>query len=105
VTQDKLQCLFRLWGHSREEDGGGFTVYRPSEFRFPLARGRDWIEFRTDGSVEYFDSGPDDRSRGVRGSWTIDDNDAVMVRTGPQAPPRRLTIVECNELVLKVRWG
>jgi hypothetical protein len=46
--------------------------------------------------------GPDDRSRGVSGSWKIVD-DALHTFVGSEAP-RRMKIVQCDEDVLKVRW-
>lgn len=104
LEPSKLQCLFRSWGHSREEDGDGLTVYRPLGFQFPLSRGRDWIEFRPDGTVQHLGSGPDDRSRALAGSWRSLDEDAVEVRQAPDAAPRRMRVVVCDPQVLKVRW-
>lgn len=43
------ESIFRKWGHSFEEDSDGVTVYRPSDFSFPRARGRAGIEFKADG--------------------------------------------------------
>ena len=105
VESSKLQCLFRSWGHSREEDADGLTVYRPSGYSFPLERGRDSLEFHPDGTILHVGSGADDRSRDVIGSWTSAGGDALDVRIGgPDAAPRRVTVVECDAHVLKVRW-
>jgi hypothetical protein len=100
----KLQCLFGSWGHSREEDAGGLTVYRPLGFPFPLSRGRDWVEFRSDGTMVYLGAGPDDRSRAVSGSWRSVGDDTLELRKGSEPAPWRLTIVECDQSVLRVRW-
>jgi hypothetical protein len=105
VEPSELQCLFRSWGHSREEDGDGLTVYRPAGFAFPLSRGRDWIDFRPDGTMVHYDLGPDDRSRGIDGSWTDVGGRTLEIRKGPDVKSRRVTIVECDQSVLKVRWG
>jgi hypothetical protein len=104
VEPSKLQCLFKSWGHSREEDADGLTIYRPSGFAFPLSRGRDWIEFRPDGGVLHLGSGPDDRSRAVAGSWASVGHDILEVRRPAETAPRRMTVVYCDAHVLKVRW-
>ena len=59
------------WGHSFEEDHDDITVYRPTSFDFPRARGRDGIEFCSDGS--YVD-------------WAIGRGDAPERRAGTWAP-------------------
>ncbi len=100
----KLQCIFNLWGHSREEDGEGLTVYRPRGFQFPLARGRDWIEFRADGTVQYLGTGPDDRSRAIIGYWRDIDDNKLEIRKGSDPKLQHLIVVYCDEHVLKVRW-
>lgn len=38
-------CLQRRWLHSHEEDTADVRVYRPAEYPFPPARGRDGFEF------------------------------------------------------------
>ncbi|WP_187776189.1 hypothetical protein [Antrihabitans cavernicola] len=59
------------WGHSFEEDHDDVTVYRPADFDFPRARGRDGIEFCSDGS--YVD-------------WAIGRGDAPVRRAGTWSP-------------------
>jgi hypothetical protein len=103
LNADLFSGLFRLWGHSREEDGNGLTVYRPQGFPFPLSRGRDWIEFRPDGTAVFSGAGPDDRNRSVVGAWSRAGDRSLQISRGPGAAPQRLTIVECNDTVLKVR--
>jgi len=44
-------ALFRHWIHSREEDRGEIRVYRPADYDFPPARGRDGFELRPDGTL------------------------------------------------------
>jgi hypothetical protein len=98
----KTQCLFKSWGHSREEDADGLTVYRPAGFKFPISRGRDGLEVRRDGTFVRHDPGPDDAGRKTSGSWKFVD-DKLHVSMGDDAP-RRGTIVQCDDDVLKVRW-
>lgn len=96
-------CLFRSWGHSFEEDGDGITVFRPAGFSFPLSRGRDWIEFHTDGTVVFYGAAPDDRSRTVTGRWVVAKEGSLEISKGETGTPQRLEIIECTRPVLKVR--
>jgi hypothetical protein len=98
------QCLTRLWGHSREEDGDGITVYRPQGFAFPLTRGRDFIEFRADGTAQFYGAGPDDRTRALAGEWRKVGEGIFELRRGSDPVPRRITVVQCDDEVLKVRF-
>jgi len=41
--------IFRRWTHSREEDRADILVYRPKDYPFPPARGREGLEFRKNG--------------------------------------------------------
>jgi hypothetical protein len=104
LNTDLLTCLFKAWGHSREEDGDGLTVYRPQGYKFPLSRGRDWLEFKPDGTVLFLGAGPDDRNRAVQGTWSSTGERSLKLSRGAGAPPQRLTIVECSDAVLKVRY-
>jgi hypothetical protein len=96
--------MIQSWGHSREEDSQGMTVYRPSGYKFPLSRGRAGLEFRPDGTVVQAGSGPDDRSRTLTGSWKALPGNALQVQLPGMATPRRLTILDCDGRVLRVRW-
>jgi hypothetical protein len=102
MTEKSLNCLFKTWRHSREEDHDGVTVYRPAGYKFPPARGRDGLEVRPDGTFFALDPGPDDRGRSTPGSWKREGDD-VRVATGPSTS-KLMTIVDCNDQMLKVRW-
>jgi hypothetical protein len=104
LQADLLNCLFRTWGHSREEEGNGLTVYRPQGYKFPLSRGRDWLEFKPNGTVGFLGAGPDDRSRTITGRWSSTGDRSLQLMKGADAAPQRLTIVECSDDVLKVRY-
>ncbi len=104
MNADLLNCLSGTWGHSREEDGNGLTVYRPQGYKFPLARGRDWLEFKPDGVVVFLGAGPDDRTRAVNGTWSSTGDRSLQLARGGDSQPQRLTIVECSGDVLKVRY-
>ena len=74
------------WGHSFEEDHGDVTVYRPATFDFPRARGRDGIEFCSDGSYVDWAIGAGDAPERRAGSWsTVPDGDRIDVTTATGA--------------------
>jgi hypothetical protein len=100
-------CLFKAWRHSREEDAEGVEVYRPTNYNFPLSRGRDGIELRRDGTFVSMGPGPDDRTVPIAGAWRMEEgaaNNALVTRAGDGAA-RKLTIVHCDDDVLKVKWN
>ena len=103
VEASRLRCLLRSWGHSHEEDDGGVEVYRPVGFRFPPARGRQWLELHEDGSVSFGAPGRDDRSRVSRGAWQALSEDLLEFGDHAGGDARRLRIVECADDILKVR--
>jgi hypothetical protein len=73
--------LFRRWGHSFEEDHDDVRVYRPAEFDFPRARGRDGIEFRPDGSYIDWVVGPGDAREPQGGRWQLEGDGRIRVTT------------------------
>ncbi len=96
--------IFRKWMHSFEEDMGGITVYRPGEFNFPRARGRDGIEFRPDGTFIDLTIGRGDASHGINGRWQEDESGRVRISFGDNVRQSRiLEIVQIDANVLKVR--
>ncbi|MFG0215610.1 lipocalin family protein [Brevibacillus porteri] len=96
------QVIFQKWGHSFEEDTGAITVYRPSEYEFPLARGRAGIEFKSDGTFIDWEIGPTDSQQPLYGRWQIEGSDRLQVLFNDGAP-RSLEILECSEEKLSVR--
>lgn len=96
--------IFRRWTHSREEDRGDILVYRPNDYSFPPARGREGLEFCENGDFLYYSIGPTDRSLAVPGRWIIQQTNAVDIQFADRSIPSfALTILECNEQILKVR--
>jgi hypothetical protein len=96
--------IFRRWTHSREEDRGDILVYRPNDYSFPPARGREGLEFCENGEFLYYSIGPTDRSQAVPGRWSIQQTNAVEIQFADRSiPSYTLTILECNEQILKVR--
>lgn len=96
--------IYRRWVHSREEDQGDILVYRPSDYPFPPARGREGMEFRENGEFIRYQIGPTDRSLAIPGQWSVKDTNVVEIQFPNQsASSYTLTILECDEQILKVR--
>jgi hypothetical protein len=96
--------IFRKWIHSLEEDTNGITVYRPEEYDFPPARGRDGIEFRPDGVFIYWGIGPTDAPRGINAHWKMEGPGRVRVSFEEGTRPSTiLEILQCDSEILKVR--
>jgi hypothetical protein len=96
--------IFRRWTHSREEDRGDILVYRPNDYSFPPARGREGLEFCENGEFMYYSIGPTDRSLAVPGRWSIQQTNVVEIQFPDRSiPSYTLTILECNEQILKVK--
>lgn len=96
--------IFRRWTHSREEDQGDILVYRPSDYPFPPARGREGLEFRENGEFIRYQIGATDRSSAVPGRWSVQNGNVVEVQLPNQSTSSyTLTILECDEQILKVR--
>ncbi|HST49199.1 hypothetical protein [Jatrophihabitans sp.] len=57
-------------------------MYRPADFDFPRARGRDSIEFRPDGTFIDWAVGRGDASEPKPGSWRVGDDGLLGVSTG-----------------------
>ena len=83
--------LFQRWGHSFEEDLEGVLVYRPADYDFPRARGRDGIEFQADNSYIDWVIGPGDARAPRPGTWQVADDGRLHVTTA--AGERRLVEV------------
>lgn len=98
-------AIFRHWVHSREEDAGDVSVYRPSGFQFPPSRGRDGIELRVGGDVVRHGPGPTDRSTASQGRWQAMSSADVELRfDDAQRTPKRFSVIEVNDQVLKLKW-
>ena len=105
---DVPDALYRRWVHSFEEDSGAIAVYRPQSFAFPPARGRDGLEFTSDGRLVEWRIGRGDASEGVEGRWQAQGPDLLIVSRGSAMTSdanveSTLDIVELNDDVLKVR--
>jgi len=87
--------------HSFEEDTATYRAYRPEDYAFPPARGRDGFELRENGEYIRYDIARGDGTTAVRGSWKQIGPDAVEVRVGAKET-EVLRILSCKEGVLKL---
>ena len=96
--------IFRKWQHSFEEDASGVTVYRPTDYNFPRARGRAGIEFARDGKFTEWAIGPGDAQRGMPGRWTVEGPNRVRISFEPGTRAARvLEILQHDANVLRVK--
>ena len=96
--------LFQRWRHSFEEDVEDLTIYRPSDYAFPPARGRAGIEFLAYGGFIDWVIAPTDTLQSVHGQWRIKDDRFIRIDFEANASnPFLLEIVECSNSVLKLR--
>lgn len=104
ISMNLPNSIFQRWIHSREEDVGDTLVYRPLDYPFPPARGREGLEFRENGEFISYQIGATDRNVGVPGKWRIKETNLVEIQFPNQSDSSyTLTILECNEQILKVR--
>ena len=79
-------------------------MYRPKDYPFPPARGREGLEFRENGGFISYQIGPTDGGLAVPGQWLIQETNVVEVQFPNQsASSYTLTILECDEQILKLR--
>jgi hypothetical protein len=96
--------LFRRWLHSFEEDTNDAKVYRPVEFAFPPARGRDGFEIKESGVFIRLDIAPADGIKEVSGHWEVGGLNKIVVRfDDPQIKPETLSVVELCDDILQIR--
>jgi len=97
-------ALFRHWVHSREEDAGGEEVYRPEDFAFPPAFGRDGFELREDGTFIQDEIGPADGIVQVPGRWTLRGRNRIAVAfRDPEQEDYAFELVAVEAAVLRIR--
>ncbi len=98
--QQTPAALQRAWTHSHEEDHDGLLVFRPSDWDFPPARGRDSFTLGADGQLGTSGPGPDDRSVRGEGTWTYDG----ALKIAPfGASPQRYAVADVGPDRLVVR--
>lgn len=105
APSDKIpsQQLFRHWQHSFEEDRGDVQVYRPADYEFPPARGRDGIEFRPDGTAVRYAIGRGDAPSPQPAQWHITGPNQLQFQSQGSSRDETIEIMRVNDEVLEVR--
>lgn len=70
-TEPDPARLARHWVHSHEEDRGGLMVFRPGDYSFPPARGRQGFTLLEGGRTVVDAPGADDRPTSAAGRWRV----------------------------------
>ena len=53
MASSEHAALAKTWIHSHEEDKGGLQVFRPADYAFPPARGRDALHLEAGGDAHF----------------------------------------------------
>ncbi len=61
--------IFKHWVHSLEDDTKEVTVFRPSNYNFPPARGRGGFEIKENGNFIQYKISPTDGTEKVYVHW------------------------------------
>lgn len=95
----------RTWFRSHEEETGPVRVYRPSNYPFPPARGRQGFTLHADGGFDYLGPGRGDRPTITAGTWSRnpDDGTGIIVDVGNQTIDIRIAH-EADDL-LHLEWS
>jgi hypothetical protein len=94
----------KTWFHSHEEDTADVRVYRPDDYDFPPARGRDGFEFREGGAFIYYGIARGDGTEEAMGTWTVESPGRIRIELQHERiQPFVLEIVSCDDETLKVR--
>lgn len=96
--------IFKHWVHSFEEDTKDVTVFRPSNYNFPPARGRGGFEIKEDKVFIQYRIGPTDRPEKVYGYWkAMGKNKIVVYFRNKETGSYSMNIISCTNDILKVK--
>jgi len=102
MSQSKRARLTKTWVHSHEEDKGGLQVFRPTDYPFPPARGRDALGLVADGSLVKSIPGPDDRAKTLpAGSWKLEGEKLILQHQGGARNEYSIERVDDDKLLLR----
>ncbi len=96
------EAICRHWIHSFEEDTVGVRIFRPADFPFPPARGREGFEIFSDGRFIHHPIGHADEWVSLHGSWQMTTSNLCRIIIKGQ-PPLEMEILESgsDKLVVK----
>ena len=94
------QNLFQKWTHSYEDDRNNIQVYRPVDYDFPPARGRDGLAFQDHGVYIRYPIGPADRNLEVVGTWSLKTTSMTLPMAIelqlPNQPVIQMVVIHCS---------
>jgi hypothetical protein len=105
MSSKTSELLYGKWMNSYEEQIDGDTlVYRPTNFPFPLSRGRKGIEFLKEGKFIEHGIGPTDRPTQFEGEWIYGKETQTLEITFHklEANPMPVTVKSRAGYVLKI---
>ena len=97
-------CLIGRWFHSHEEDTVDAQIYRPADYPFPPARGRDGLEFRPGGELVYLGIARADGTEESNGRWTLEASNQIRIDVeNDRIEPFTIEVISCDEETLRIR--
>jgi hypothetical protein len=94
----------RVWLRSHEEEKGNLRVYRPENYPFPPARGREGVVFHADGRFDYLGPGRGDRPGKDTGTWRLDPSDSSRITANVADQAIEFRILEVTTELLRLAW-
>jgi hypothetical protein len=102
MAPSKHAELAKKWVHSHEEDQPGVQVFRPANYPFPPARGRDALGLEANGSLVKSVPGPDDRASTLpAGSWKVEGKHLILEHPGGTKAKYVIESVDPDKLLLR----
>jgi hypothetical protein len=102
ASQALPDTLWQHWVHSFEDDGPGFRAFRPRNYAFPPARGREGFKLERDGRYVRYAIARGDGNAEAAGTWKRVAPDTLEVKpAGGDA--ERLQILSVEDGLLKLR--
>lgn len=91
--------------HVFEDDHDGAEVYRSVHITVPASRRpRERMHIAADGTATIAVGGPDDRSRALSATWTVEDGDVVVhvVNGEPSRSTYHIVTITADQLLVRV---
>ena len=107
-NNEVLTAIQKGWIHSHEEDTETEMVFRPTDFDFPLSRGRSGFELKPDHKLVEINIGLTDGLKEKTGSWDLkpaDDEDLTLQLNPDSSASRSLNIKSVRQDRLVVKKG
>jgi len=106
---DVTNLITKKWRNSYEDetDPNNEKCYRPSDYEFPISRGRSGIEFKPDGMFAYNYPGPTDMMMSDKGTWMRLSDKRIKVKFDESRTGRVdefiVEIISITDEILKIK--